>query len=113
MSVLEIAWFRCSDKDLPARRAGFERAVALLRTAPGVHEVQVFDCIENPQEIVLQARWDAVQNHVEFRESDLFQQYRSHISGYFIEPPVALHYEPSAGGGLLPSLSASESRSST
>jgi heme-degrading monooxygenase HmoA len=56
------------------------------------HEVQ--RCIEEPSRYVLLVKWESVEAHeLNFRQTDLFPQWRGLIGVYFAQPPHVVHCE--------------------
>lgn len=82
----------------PGMEAEFEAAVAkavdVFRAAKGCQGLHLQKCIEEPTRYQAIIRWATLENHtVDFRESDLFQQWRGLVGAYFSAPPTVLHFE--------------------
>ncbi|SOD74034.1 quinol monooxygenase YgiN [Jatrophihabitans sp. GAS493] len=69
------------------------RGARHLLLASGCHSAQMTQGIESPQRFVLLVQWDSVQQHQEnFRDTDLFVQWRAAIGPYFANPPLVEHF---------------------
>lgn len=82
----------------PGTEAAFEAAVAkaveVFRAAKGCQGLHLQKCIEEPARYQAIIRWTTLENHtIDFRESELFQQWRGLVGEFFAEPPVVLHFE--------------------
>lgn len=91
--VLEIAEFTAQPSKAEALQAGLIEGAKIIRRAKGCQSVTVRRQIENPDKFVFLIEWDTLEDHtVGFRGSAQFQEYRSHITGLFVDPIVAPHY---------------------
>jgi heme-degrading monooxygenase HmoA len=83
---------------VPGEKETFASAAAaaldILAAAPGCRGARFFECVEEEAEPIFLINWDRVEDHTAFRESESFAGYRSHISPFFAELPVARHYVP-------------------
>ena len=92
--ILEIADFTID----PAKRADFEKAVStgineVISKAKGFRGYKLNAGIEKPGRYVLMIYWETLENHtVDFRESEAFPQWRSHVGSYFLQTPVVEHF---------------------
>jgi heme-degrading monooxygenase HmoA len=93
--ILELADIRIH----PGQNAAFEEAIArglrdVISQAVGFKGFKVNKGIENPERYVLQIFWDTLENHtVDFRQSELFVQWRGIVGPFFATPPVVEHFE--------------------
>jgi heme-degrading monooxygenase HmoA len=93
--ILELADIRIH----PGQNAAFEEAIAhglrdVISQAVGFQGFKVNKGIENPERYVLQIFWDTLENHtVDFRQSDLFVQWRGIVGPFFAAPPVVEHFD--------------------
>lgn len=82
----------------PAKKADFEKAVAAgvaeaISPAKGFRGYKLNAGIENPGRYILMIYWEALENHtVDFRESEAFPKWRSHVGPFFLQPPVVEHF---------------------
>ncbi|MBU3542045.1 antibiotic biosynthesis monooxygenase [Polynucleobacter sp. MWH-Loch1C5] len=82
----------------PAKRAEFEQAVAqgvaaAIVPAKGFRGYKLNAGIEQPGRFLLMIYWDTLENHtVDFRGSDAFALWRSHVGPYFLNPPQVEHF---------------------
>lgn len=92
--VLEIAEFNAQPGKADEFRAGLIQGMEVVRRAEGCRSVTLRRCIEDPNRFIAEIEWETLEHHtVSFRGGPLFAEYRSHISGLFVDPIVARHYE--------------------
>lgn len=92
--VLEIAEFNAQPGKADELQAGLVRARDVIRRAEGCRSITLRRCIEDPNRFIAEIEWETLEHHtVGFRGGPLFPEYRSHITGLFVEPIVARHYE--------------------
>lgn len=92
--VSEIAQFTAQPGKAEELQRGFLAALPIIRGGEGCRSAQLRRCIEDPTLFLLQIEWETLEHHtVMFRGGPLFQQYRSHIAGLFVDPPVVRHFE--------------------
>ena len=93
--ILELADIRIH----PGQNVAFDEAIArglrdVISQAQGCRGFKVNKGIESPDRYVLQIFWDTLENHtVDFRQSDLFGQWRGIVGPFFAAPPVVEHFE--------------------
>jgi len=68
-------------------------AAVVLGRAPNCRSVQIMRCVERRDSFLIVVVWDSVEDHARFRETPLFDDYRSHIQSFFASAPSFLHYE--------------------
>lgn len=81
----------------PGREAEFEaaftRAHEIITQAPGCRWARIARQVENPGTYLLLVGWESVDAHmVDFRGSELFQQWRAVVGEFFAAPPAVTHY---------------------
>ena len=92
--VTEIAQFTAVAGKAEELRAGLQRAMDVIRGAEGNQGITLRRCVEDPDAFIYEIQWTTLEDHtVKFRGGPLFAQYRSHITGLFVEPVSARHYE--------------------
>jgi heme-degrading monooxygenase HmoA len=89
--VLEVALFDVTD---PAQ---FEQAYlgvrSLIVNSEGCRSVRMTHGVESPERFVLLVEWDSVEAHEQnFRQTDLFGQWRAAIGPWFAHPPLVEHF---------------------
>jgi heme-degrading monooxygenase HmoA len=78
--------------------ADFEKAVKVavtqvLSIAPGFIDFEMHKGIEQPDTYTFHIHWENLEYHTTgFRESDLFQKWRTLIGAYFAAPPIVEHW---------------------
>jgi quinol monooxygenase YgiN len=93
--VIEIAQFTAQPGQAEDLRRGLLAALPIIRGAAGCRSIQVRRCVEDPSVFLYEIEWETLEHHtVTFRGGPLFSEYRSHITGLFVEPPYVRHYEP-------------------
>jgi quinol monooxygenase YgiN len=92
VSAIELATFRAKSDRAEAMAAAMPRAAAVIATAPGCRGATAMRCIERPDEFILRVEWTEVQKHLEFRDSSLFVEYRSHFGEYLEHVVGFAHY---------------------
>jgi quinol monooxygenase YgiN len=92
--VLEIALFTATPGKGAELRAGFLAALPIIRAAQGCRSATLRQQVEDPEQFALLIEWETLDDHiVTFRSGPRFPEYRSHITGLFVDPPVVNHYE--------------------
>lgn len=92
--ILELADIRIH----PGKQAEFDAAIQrgleqVISRSKGFKGFKVNKGIESPERYVLQIFWETLENHtVDFRESPLFQEWRSIVGPFFAAPPVVEHF---------------------
>ena len=91
--ILEIADLRPGANNMVAFEEAMAELVPVLAATPGYLGHTVQRSIETPGRYILLVRWESVEAHtVNFRESDLFAQWRDRL-GPFREGAVVEHFE--------------------
>ena len=92
--ILEIADINID----PAKKADFEKAVAAviaeaIAPAKGCCGYKLNAGIEKPGRYILMIYWTTLENHtVDFRESEAFARWRSHVGPFFLSLPNVEHF---------------------
>jgi len=92
--ILEIADITID----PVNKNGFEQAViagitAAIAPAKGFRGYKLNAGVEKPGRYILMIYWETLENHtVDFRGSDAFATWRSHVGPFFLQPPVVEHF---------------------
>jgi heme-degrading monooxygenase HmoA len=92
--ILEIADITID----PAKKAEFEKAVIAgvaeaIAPSKGFRGYKLNAGIENPGRYILMNYWDTLENHtVDFRESEAFTKWRSHVGPFFLKVPTVEHF---------------------
>ena len=80
------------------QQAAFDQAIErgvkeVVSKAKGFKGYSVHKGIENPERYVLQIFWETLENHtVDFRQSPLFNDWRSIVGPFFASPPTVEHF---------------------
>lgn len=96
--VIEIAQFRAQPGKAEELRAGLLRGIEVVRRGEGCRSAVLRRCVEDPDLFHFEIAWETLEHHtVTFRGGPLFPEYRSHITGLFIEPVTVNHFEAVEG----------------
>jgi quinol monooxygenase YgiN len=91
--ILEIAEYRAITGQADAFAAGIEQGLEVIRRAEGCLSAQVGRAVEDDHEFVILIRWRNLEDHLDtFRKGPLFGEYRSHITGLFVDQPRVRHF---------------------
>ena len=95
--IIEHAWLHVT----PGREAEFEAAIAaalpVIESAPGCRGAEVRRQVEDPSTFLLLVRWDVVEAHLAFRDTDLFETWRRSTHRFYDATPTVTHFtEPLA-----------------
>ncbi len=92
--VLEIANIIIKQGQNKDFELSLKQAQGVLIKAKGYINHHFHQCLENEHKYVLLIQWQSLAAHtVGFRESSLFQEWRSLIGEYFQETPIVEHFE--------------------
>jgi heme-degrading monooxygenase HmoA len=83
-------------KTTPGTEKGYEAAIAKAAALPAIHGFHGFELhrsIEKPERYRFMARWDTVEDHVAFRSSEGFSEWRALVGPYYAAPPEVEHTE--------------------
>jgi heme-degrading monooxygenase HmoA len=97
--IFEIAQMKVRAGEKEAFAEAAKKSLEIIAAAPGCRSVRFFDCIEEEAEPIFFVNWDRVEDHTNFRESESFAEYRSHVAPFFAETPAARHYLPQGSVG--------------
>ncbi|MEO4042101.1 antibiotic biosynthesis monooxygenase family protein [Hoeflea sp. CAU 1731] len=91
--IIEVASIKVKAGDEARFEAAFREAVDVFRQAKGCKGLHLQKCFEAPELYQAIIRWETLEAHtVDFRESELFQQWRSLVGPFFAEPPSVHHF---------------------
>jgi quinol monooxygenase YgiN len=90
--VTEIARFRAQPGKGDALAEGLARGLKVIQGAEGCLSAKLCRCVEDDQVYIFMIEWETLTHHIDtFRNGPLFAQYRSHITGLFVEPVDVNH----------------------
>ena len=91
--ILEAAFMTIRQGQEAQFLAALEQAKLVIARAQGFRGIEVRRGIERPDTFLLCISWETLEDHTEgFRGSPLFAEWRSHIGGFFAQPPVVEHW---------------------
>lgn len=92
--ITEIALFTALPGKEDELGQAILRGMEVIRQHPDCLTARLERCIERPGQYILFNIWTSLEAHTEsFRGGPLFAQWRSHISGLFVNPPEVFHYQ--------------------
>lgn len=92
--VIEIAQFRAQPGKADELAHGLLRGLTVIQGAEGCQAARMCRCVEDGERFIYEIEWASLEAHVrDFRGGPLFQEYRSHINGLYVEPIEVRHYE--------------------
>ena len=90
--ILEHAWLPVT----PGREAQFEAstrlALPIIESAPDCLGAELRRQEENGSIYLLLVRWTSIEAHMAFRQSPLFEQWRSLTHPFYCEPATVTHF---------------------
>ena len=91
--VLEVALIDIKTGEEEAFAQAYAEGRPVLASAEGCRSVRMTRGIESPSRFVLLVEWDSVEAHEKnFRETELFGQWRALIGHHFANPPLVEHF---------------------
>lgn len=90
--IIEHAWLPVTPGREEEFAASIVAALTLIESAPGCHGAEVRRQIENPSTFLLVVRWTSVEDHMNFRSSELFDTWRSRTHPYYESPATVTHF---------------------
>ncbi len=92
--IIEVASIRVRDGQESEFEAAVQKAYDVFRQAKGCKGLHLQKCIEEPLLYQAIIRWETLEAPtVDFRESELFQQWRDLVGPHFAEPPSVHHFK--------------------
>jgi heme-degrading monooxygenase HmoA len=77
--------------------ASLHEALSIIESAPGCFGAEVRRQVEDPSTYLLLVRWDSIEAHQAFRETELFERWRALTHPFYAVPPAVTHFhEPLA-----------------
>jgi len=80
----------------PGRETEFEasmrEALPIIESAPGCHGAEVRRQSEDASVYLLLVNWSSIEAHMAFRETELFQRWRSLTHPFYVDPPTVTHF---------------------
>jgi quinol monooxygenase YgiN len=85
----------------PGREVDFEasmlRALPIISSAPECYGAEVRRQDEDRSIFLLLVHWSSVEAHMAFRETELFQQWRTLTHPFYATPPSVTHFHDPLG----------------
>ncbi|MFF2114329.1 putative quinol monooxygenase [Rhodococcus koreensis] len=88
----ELAILRGTAETADELETKLARAIEVLARSTACVSVEANRGVEDPLVFVLNVVWTSVEDHLEFRESELMPEYRSYVSGLLSGAPEFAHY---------------------
>ena len=92
--IIETAQIEINEGQEQAFEVALEQAKQVVAQAKGFSGINIHRGVERPCVYLLTLQWETLENHtVDFRESELFTQWRALIGPYFANPPFVEHWQ--------------------
>ena len=95
--IIEHAWLHVAagrEEDFETSMRG---ALAIIESAPHCHGAEIRRQVEDASVYLLSVRWDALEDHMAFRRTELFERWRELTHPFYDQPAVVTHFnEPLA-----------------
>jgi heme-degrading monooxygenase HmoA len=90
--ILEHAYLNVRGGEEEAFEAAMVSAFPVIESAPGCFGAEVRRQVEDPRTYILLVRWNSVEEHLAFRETPLFDEWRRLTHIFYDERPVVTHF---------------------
>ncbi|MGA2431971.1 MAG: antibiotic biosynthesis monooxygenase family protein [Acidimicrobiales bacterium] len=80
-----------------AFEASMREALPLITSAPKCHGAEVRRQVEDPSIYLLLVRWESVEAHGEFRNSELFTRWKALTHHFYSTPADVTHFQEPLG----------------
>jgi heme-degrading monooxygenase HmoA len=94
MTVLELAVVPVAEGAGSEYLRVMEGAMSYFTSHPGCRDIQVVQGVESPDTFTLIIEWDAVEAHMDFRETHEFAAYREAVGPLMASTPTFAHWRP-------------------
>ncbi len=92
--ILEVATIEIGVGKNDAFETAFIKGSAAIKATKGCRSIKLHKCREWDFRYLMLVEWEQLEDHtVGFRGSEHFDEWRSHVGGYFVGPPTVEHYE--------------------
>jgi heme-degrading monooxygenase HmoA len=92
MSVLEVTRMKIKPGELDAFGAAMDGGRSVLLGAPGCNDVQVWQGVDEPDEVMVFVTWDSVEAHERFRSSASYRPFAAAITAHAAEHLRGAHF---------------------
>jgi hypothetical protein len=90
--ILEHVWIKVLPGQEDAYEASVRQALPIIESAPLCYGAEVRRQIEDPTRYLITVRWESVADHLAFRETDLYPQWRALTVPFYDGPPDITHF---------------------
>jgi heme-degrading monooxygenase HmoA len=90
--MLEHALLSVREGEEQAYEASVAEALPIIESAHGCFGAEVRRQAENPSVYLLLVRWESIEAHLAFRETELFQAWRALTHHFYTETPSVTHF---------------------
>ncbi len=91
--ILEHAWLKVTEGQESAYEDALRVALPVIESAPGCFGAEVRRQIEDPTRFLLTVQWSSVEAHLAFRETPLFEEWRSMTHPFYAVPGEVTHFD--------------------
>ena len=90
--ILEHALLHVSEGRENDFEASMSEALGVIGSAPQCHGAHVRRQVENPRIYLLTVQWTTIDAHMTFRQTALFEQWRSLTHPFYSQPANVTHF---------------------
>ncbi|WP_281612768.1 antibiotic biosynthesis monooxygenase [Flammeovirga sp. SubArs3] len=92
--ILEVAILQVKQGEEKDFERDFKEAGQYISSIQGYHSHTLKKCLEVENKYILLVNWETLENHtVDFRQSDVYQQWKAKLHHYYDPFPTVEHYE--------------------
>jgi heme-degrading monooxygenase HmoA len=90
--ILEHVVLRVRPGEEDAFEESARQALPIIESAPGCHGAEFRRQVEDPSVYLLLVRWDSVEAHMAFRETDLYGAWRELTHPFYVGTLDVTHF---------------------
>lgn len=90
--ILEHVWLKVTPGQEEGYEASMRQALPIIESAPQCFGAEVRRQVEDPTRYVVFIRWASVADHMAFRDTDLFTEWRSLTVPFYDGAPEVTHF---------------------
>jgi quinol monooxygenase YgiN len=92
VTVIEVAHLKVKEEYIGAFTDRAASGLQIICADSRCRGGSLYRCVERPTEFIFEIEWDSVDAHLQFRDTDRYQQYRAMIIDFLAEVPPFAHY---------------------
>jgi heme-degrading monooxygenase HmoA len=90
--IIEHAWLPVTPGREEEFSASIAAALSIIESAPGCHGAEVRRQIEDPSIFLLIVRWTSVEDHMNFRAMEIFEDWRRATHSFYASAATVTHF---------------------